>query len=107
MIDGGKIYQILCLFGAVTCIGITVMGVVFIFHNIKDLVEELHWRRKFKHRFDDPPTAKCYCRDCNYHMKSGECTLPGITRYTPDNGFCYEAEPITIEIAKRRGEMLK
>lgn len=28
------------------------------------------WKRKFKKRFDDAPTADCYCIDCK-HFKKG------------------------------------
>lgn len=53
-------------------------------------------KRQIKHRFDGTPTAKCWCRDCKWHgVESNKCGLPGIGRYTPDNGFCYEADPRT------------
>ena len=42
--------------------------------------------------------GKCYCNDCVHHRKDHACTIPGSTRYTPDNGFCYEASPREKEI---------
>ena len=60
---------------------------------IKESIEKAIYHYRFKHRFDRPPRAKCYCLDCVLHDVSHLCKLPGNSRYTPDTGFCYEAEP--------------
>ena len=68
------------------------------FTMIRDVILELCWQHKYKHRFDKPPTAACYCKDCKWHIEKGDskhkCTnVVWADKYTPDNGFCYEAEP--------------
>lgn len=34
---------------------------------IKDVMYHLKRRYQYKHRFDKPPKAECYCIDCLYH----------------------------------------
>ena len=47
---------------------------------------------KYKHRFDKPPTAECYCVDCWYRdNETSRCRRYG--RYTMDDSFCEEAMP--------------
>ena len=91
--------------GAVVCI--IGMFAYSAYEAIASVVQEWRWEYKYKHRFDKPPTAKCYCKDCVYHGKTGNdhgerCDLPGVDRFTPDNGFCYEARPMTAQEAKKR-----
>ena len=45
---------------------------------------------KYKHRFNKPPTAKCYCKDCIYHEKDDCCGY--VRQKTPEDGFCYRAK---------------
>lgn len=54
------------------------------------------WKRKFKKRFDNAPTADCYCVDCKYFKKGytghGDCDYCELYfRKTPDDGFCWSA----------------
>lgn len=82
--------------------GLVVMAVCCAFNALRDIVRGWRWTYKYKHRFDKPPTAKCYCKDCVYHIAKdssgmGPCGWPGVSRWTPDNGFCYEAEPMMKE----------
>lgn len=54
------------------------------------------WKRKFKKRFDDAPTADCYCIDCKHFKKGytghGDCDYCELYwRKTPDDGFCWSA----------------
>lgn len=65
---------------------------------IRELIDTLKHRYRYKHRFDKPPTAKCYCIDCIRHdRETGRCWRFGETtgeyRRTADNWFCWEAEP--------------
>lgn len=81
----------------------------YAFDTIRDVVRVWRWEHKYKHRFDKPPTAACYCKDCVHHGKNGNdyserCDLPGVDRFTPHNGFCYMARPMTAEEAKKHGE---
>lgn len=50
-------------------------------------------RYKQKHRFDKPPTAKCYCIDCRRKDFGGHCDV--VSRYIADEWFCNEADPKT------------
>lgn len=57
-----------------------------------------------KHRFDKPPTAKCYCIDCISHSEDGYCRKFG-SWCTADNWFCWAAEPsITIKSDTEKGD---
>lgn len=54
------------------------------------------WKRKFKKRFDDAPTADCYCIDCKHFKKGyiGHGDWDYCELYfwgTPDDGFCWRA----------------
>lgn len=74
-----------------------IIAVLYVF--IKEAIHTLKWRYKYKHRFDKPPTAKCYCVDCEYHNnETNQCYRFGETtkeyRCTADNWFCWEAEPV-------------
>ena len=86
--------------GFLTLAGCVIVMSYCAFDALRDVVRGWRWRYTYKHRFDKPPTAACYCKDCVYHgtrlPNSGvtdACCLSGVGRHTPDNGFCYEAEP--------------
>ncbi len=59
---------------------------------VKDLIDHLKYQHRIKHRFDKPPTAKCYCKDCRWHYHDGRCDK-FETWLTADNWFCWDAEP--------------
>lgn len=53
-------------------------------------------KRKFKKRFDDAPTADCYCIDCKHFKKGytgyGDCDYCDLYwKKIPDDGFCWSA----------------
>lgn len=59
---------------------------------ILDVIETIIRAYTIKHRFDKPPTAKCYCKDCTRHDDNGKCyKFEGY--YTADNWFCWDADP--------------
>ena len=63
---------------------------------IQNAIEEKIYEHRLKHRFDKPPTAKCYCKDCAYHgiLLPNGCECQGRRNYySPDDGFCHEAKP--------------
>lgn len=66
----------------------------YVFSGIKKFIETKKIKHKQKHRFDKPPTAKCYCIDCK-HMGTNaypnECTI--VDRHVAENWFCNEADP--------------
>ena len=78
------------------------MGYLF----IRELIEKAIRTHRYKHRFDKPPTAKCYCHDCKkWDPDSGECFDPCNSRYMGDSWFCCFAEPASKEeIARRSGK---
>ncbi len=85
----------LMVIGLVATLGIVVLFGMCAFEFIKDKTYELKRRHQYKHRFDKPPVAKCYCVDCEYHdNKTGICwRFYDGERLTGDACFCYEAEP--------------
>ena len=62
---------------------------------IVDKINDLKRKYKYKHRFDKPPLAKCYCKDCRYYIakeNDGNCGVhAGWT--VADSWFCWSAEP--------------
>ena len=78
-----------------------------VFDSLRDVVKNWRWKYTYKHRFDKPPTAACYCKDCKWHsVKDNKCNnVTWADRHTPDNGFCYDAEPMTMKEAARRGKI--
>lgn len=65
---------------------------------IKGKLEELVYYIRRKRRFNKPPLAKCYCRDCEeWHPREtdpteGKCW--GLNGWvTADNWFCWKADP--------------
>lgn len=76
----------------VSCIFMAIYGA------LSNWIDRLRRNYRIKHRFDKPPTAKCYCIDCVSHDdETGRCYRFGQTtkeyRVTADNWFCWEAEP--------------
>jgi hypothetical protein len=68
------------------------------YYALTEWIDHLKYEYRYKHRFDKPPTAKCYCIDCKYHNNgTNQCYRFGETtkeyRCTADNWFCWEAEP--------------
>ena len=65
---------------------------------IKGQIERLRYRYIYRHRFDKPPLAKCYCLDCQgWHQNKdapdeGKC-WEHAGWVTADCWFCWEAEP--------------
>ena len=79
------------------------MGIIFSFVIIlsfvsvlvivcKEFIENKKYNYMIKHRFDKPPTAECYCKDCNMHGEDNECFKFNGWR-TADDWFCWDAEP--------------
>ena len=91
------LWFIFSIIGITSCVAIAGVLLYAVFNSLIEHVRELRWQYRYKHRFDKPPVAKCYCKDCKFHSTNGKlayrCNLPGVSRYTPDDGFCYEAEP--------------
>lgn len=91
--QGTVLDKFLVFFGIAAIICVIVVLLALAKSAIEEAVSQAKWEHRYKHRFDGAPTAKCWCKDCIWHCKDNRCDQPGIDRLTPDNGFCYEAEP--------------
>lgn len=66
--------------------------IIVAIYGISEKFEEMRYLHRIKHRFDKPPTAKCYCVDCDMHQENGCCEkFEGWI--TADNWFCWSATP--------------
>lgn len=91
-----------------TAIGISVVTIfcilifIMVIDFISNKIHEAIWVYKYKHRFDKPPKAACYCVDCKFHgdtIDHTRCTnRKDVVLHTADEWFCQAAEP------KERGE---
>ena len=85
----------LAYFGALISIVIACFLAFGLLYAIREGFHKLKWRHKYKHRFDKPPTAACYCRDCKKHGDEDETQrcykFDGW--HTSDDWFCWDAEP--------------
>lgn len=64
----------------------------------KEQLERLAYYIRRKHRFNKPPLAKCYCRDCEeWHPSENDPTEGKCWGHagwvTADNWFCWSANP--------------
>ena len=92
-------------FGIGFVVLIIVLCVYSAYEAMASAIRKWNWQYKYKHRFDKPPTATCYCKDCYYHKNDNKCeNVTWAGRHTPDNGFCYEARPMTAKEAKKSGQ---
>lgn len=84
---------IFTIIGILCTITALIMVIMVLIERIKDIID--HYKRKYqqKHRFDKPPTAKCYCIDCKYRTEYEECCVLGGCFKVADNWFCWKAEP--------------
>ena len=67
-----------------------------------DEIDFFIWKKKreyqYKHRFDKPPKAKCYCIDCARRDEEGRCYE--LNRWVSDDNFCWDAEPRICEVKR-------
>ena len=79
-------------FAGMVFVFVFVLGLLYaIYEWLKDRIRDARWEYKYKHRFDKPPTAKCWCKDCVNRDEDGECDVMG--RFVPNDAFCCHAEP--------------
>ena len=86
-----------------TSIGFATVGVfcvvmlLLIVEFISNEIHEAIWIHKYKHRFDKPPTAACYCIDSKFHGDDVDLTRctnrKDVVLQTADEWFCQAAEP--------------
>lgn len=87
----------LALIGLAASVVILFTLVYAICIGIKERISKLKWQYKYKHRFDKPPTAKCYCRDCKQHGSETNRCYKFDRWHTADDWFCWDAEPREME----------
>ena len=86
------IIKILALIGAVASLAIIGCMLAFAWIYLEEFIDKAKRNYRYKHRFDKPPTAKCYCIDCKYHdNETGRCG--GFGEFIADNCFCWRADP--------------
>lgn len=83
----------LSLIGLCTLITIAVFLVVALFHLTVEMFDRIKRNYEIKHRFDKPPTAKCYCRDCDRHNNESNRCYKFDGWYTAPSWFCWDANP--------------
>lgn len=89
----GIVMAILMGAGAAAILALISLMITALICNVREFINSVKLKHKQKHRFDKPPTAKCYCIDCIYHdNETGRC-CKFKTWHTADNWFCWNAEP--------------
>lgn len=89
--------EFLMIMGVIASFVLVLLVIMNVIYRLKTLIEKLTLKYKQKHRFDKPPTAKCYCIDCVYHdNETGRCWRLK-NWHTADNWFCWDAEPRKTE----------
>lgn len=86
----------LALIGLFTVAGGILLALSLAFGVIRDGIRSFIEIYKYKHRFDKPPKADCYCVDCIYYdVNSRRCHgfHEDSYRLVADNMFCYRATP--------------
>lgn len=84
--------MLLQFIGIITIIFAIVIILIITTEHIINKIKDFKWKYKYKHRFDNPPTAKCYCVDCRYYKINDKiCNRHFV--YNDDNSFCSEAIP--------------
>jgi hypothetical protein len=86
--------EYLAFFGFMCIIGVVILVMILLFDFIAEKVKEVKWIYKRNHRFDKPPTAKCYCKDCIYYSQRngyGRCKYGHIDQCwnIADSWFCW------------------
>ena len=93
----GSVFEFI---GVITIIAVVLSALAVFYEFIKDEIRDLKWEYKRKHRFDKPPTAECYCKDCIYYAVNevngaGSCKIGHIDKAwnIADSWFCWKATP--------------
>lgn len=83
---------ILIAIGAAATLALISLMITALICNVREFINSVKLKHKQKHKFDKPPTAKCYCADCIYHdNETGRCCK--FYLYTEDDWFCCDGEP--------------
>lgn len=86
------VIKILAYIGGLTLFILSAIILLVLIKEIEDYICRCKYRYEYKHRFNKPPTAECYCRDCKQHSdETNICYVKGW--YVVDSWFCSDAEP--------------
>lgn len=110
------IVKIFASIGVIATFILVVTFIALISSGIEELVDYNRYRKRLKNRFNGGPTAKCFCKDCEfYHETSkpdrynhgaGDCRAhKGWS--VMDSWYCWTATPLDYHEAKRRAEIEK
>lgn len=84
--------------GAFVIIAMIVAMGFAVIYAIRQFIRERIWIYKYNHRFDKPPTAECYCKDCSLY---GDFTSRSLCRkhksHFSEDYFCKDADPCEAE----------
>ena len=94
---------ILAFVGAGFIVSVVICFIILFRDWLTDQIYIAKYNYKKKHRFDGPPTAKCYCKDCvsNTLGEYPGCTL-NDHKYVEDDFFCKKAEPRKRDPEKKK-----
>lgn len=93
--------EVLMIMGVIALFVLVLLVMMNVIYSLKTLIEKLTLKYRQKHRFDKPPTAKCYCIDCVHHNnETGRCWRLK-NWHTDDDWFCWDAEPRKTEEKKK------
>ena len=85
--------KFLVIIGGSTLLALGILTIHVICCCVFELITRAKRNYQIKHRFDKPPTAQCYCRDCRLHNnETSECHKFSGWR-TADSWFCWDADP--------------
>lgn len=94
--------------GAMTVVCLVSFMIFLVSMFMKSFISNLIRKYQIKNRFNKPPTAACYCRDCeNFDPETGKCWYTCNTRLMSPEWFCCFAEPVTGEQYKNRDKIMK
>ena len=84
-------------FGILCFIVFVICAIGILFYLVKEMIHKAKVKYQRKHRFDGPPTNRCYCIDCILHdNETGRCyghELASGYYNTADNWSCWKALP--------------
>lgn len=83
----------LSFIGLITLITIAIFTVFVLCSLTVEVIGRIKRNYEVKHRFDKPPTAKCYCRDCDQHNNESNRCYKFDGWYTAPSWFCWDANP--------------
>ena len=85
--------EAMAIVGFCASLGVVLFFGIFALDKIGSFIIKKKRYYRYKHRFDKPPIAKCYCYDCLRRDEEGRCSKFNWLVYETD--FCYYADPRT------------